>query len=295
MLSQQVLATLSAALFGAALTLLAGYGLAQRWRSLRPRARVLFGGAFAVFEIVFWLALYGYFIVPNGLAVREISIESDQWRGDPLRIAVLGDVGITGPHGDASRVEDAVARIDAAHPDLVVLLGNYVAGLPAARRSDRDREQIARGFTAYALLNSPMGVVAVLGDRDSDYGSDAIVRGLEDAGVAVLSNRSVATTRHGENIIIAGLDPAHPDMDDALDGAPPGRIIAISHAQRGLVDWAGHTDLLLTTCAQGPCGERDEHGDPLYATSGLGLRGFRVFNPPEIAIITLHAPEAAPH
>ena len=295
MFTPEFLAGCSIALLGVAATIVIGAWLLRSARTFPLQRRMAVFGAVAVCELAFWLCVYAYFVAPNRPVVHEVSIVSEQWHGRPLRIAVFGNVGLTGPHMNAARVEGLVAQIDdKLRPDLVVLLGNYVAGAPASQRSDRDREQIARSFTAYALLNAPMGVVAVLGDQDFRYGPDTTVRALEDAGVAVLANRNVSITRRGVSVVMAGADAERPDIAAALDGAPSGDVIALSNTQRAFVQAPARAALMLTTCADGPCGTRSVGGHLLYATTGLGMRRFRLFNAPEVALITLSGAGAAP-
>lgn len=283
-MSQQILATASAALFGFTLMMLAGAWLMRRWDGFTPLQRLLFGGGLALFELAFWLGVYGFFIEPSRVVTREISVVSDTWRGAPLRVAVLADLDVTGPHVTASRVEDVVGRVSALHPDIVVLLGNLVDGPPSSQRSAHEREQIARTYTAIALLNAPMGIVAVLGPDDLHYGAENSMRSLEDAGVAVLSNRAVAMAREGGDVVVAGASADSPNIGAALDGAPPLNTIAIANSAADVQGAESHAALVLSGCREAPCGRRGETG---YASAGIGGRLFRVLAPPEITLVTL--------
>ncbi len=262
----------------------------QLWGKWNPVRRIAHAAGFALFLLTYGAFAYGWFIGPNQFAVREVSVASVHWRGAPLKIAVIGDIDLGGPHMDVARLEGVVGRVHDAHPDLVILLGGYVAGdKPAAERSDAERDEIVRGLTSFALLNPRMGVVAVLSAEDGRYGVEPTTRTLEGTGIAVLSNRSVALSRPGASIIIAGADSERPDIANALDGAPPGDFVVVSHTPSGLTNAPGDIALLLTTCAGGACGLRQTAKGPVYATSGVGGRAFRLFDPPEVALITLRS------
>jgi hypothetical protein len=65
--------------------------------------------------------------------------------GAPLRIAAISDTHVGGPHVDVARVVRVVRDINALHPDLVVLLGDYGAGhLPEDEVEPSLRDEILR-------------------------------------------------------------------------------------------------------------------------------------------------------
>jgi len=100
----------------------------------------------------------------------------------------IADLHTGAPHITLEKVADVVARVNAARPDLVVLLGDYVIhGVLGGHFVEPER-------TAAALrgLAAPLGVVAVLGNHDWWYDGDRVSRALaavpEAAPVIVLTH-----------------------------------------------------------------------------------------------------------
>jgi hypothetical protein len=143
----------------------------------------------------------------------------------------------------------------------------------------------------------------------------AVTRALQGAGIAVLWNRHLVLHRPGGDVVIAGIADAttgHPDFATALDGAPPGTdTVVISHSPEPFMHIPAGPALMLaahTHCGQVTipfvgrpilpiedaelaCGRVDHGPQTLYVTAGLGtsIAPLRFGNPPEIALITIHA------
>jgi uncharacterized protein len=135
-----------------------------------------------------------------------------QWPADlPLKIAVIADIHACDPWMSLERIEAIVDQTNALKPDLIVMLGDYVAGhhyvtrlIPAA--------EWARVLTG---LKAPLGVHAVMGNHD--YWDDKVVqragqgttvaqRALQAAGIPVYENDVVRLTKDGRAFWLAGLD-----------------------------------------------------------------------------------------
>jgi hypothetical protein len=297
---------------GFALIVWASIWLARRWPAQRHRWKLF--AAIALFETVYWINVYAWLVEPNLLLVRRVEIVSEDWRGAPIVIAVLGDTHVGGPHVDAARMERVVARINALEPDLVALLGDYVAfHAPEAERSDAERREIAGGIAAFAALQARYGAVAVIGNHDVWYNRSSIAAALQEAGVAALWNRHVVIARAGGEIVVAGLADdmtGDPDFAAAVDGAPHGAdTIVLSHSPDPFADMPeGHA---LMLAGHGHCGQVtipllgrpilplrnrryachmvEENGRAMYVTAGLGtsVLPLRFLNPPEIVLLTL--------
>jgi predicted MPP superfamily phosphohydrolase len=260
-----------------------------------------------------------------GLAVVRLylsdraEIVSAHWHGAPLTIAVIADTHVGGPHVDAARMGRVVRRINTLHPDLVVLLGDYVAGhLPESRRSPAEQQEILGGIATFAAVSSRYGVVAVIGNHDSWYNRESITTALQDAGAAALWNRNITIRRSGGEIVIAGIADdwtGHPDFAEALDGAPAGAdTIILSHSPDPFVDMPPAPAVMLAAhshCGQVTipfvgrpflpirhkefaCGRVDRLGQTLYVNGGIGTSRVpaRFLNPPEITFITIRAAPA---
>lgn len=306
-------AVIGLAAFGLALVGIGGWRLAQAWgRAPKARRWVLFV-ALALLEALIWLSVYAFLIEPRTLVVREVAIVSAHWRGAPLRIAAIGDTHVASPHVNVRRMERIVRRINALHPDLVVLLGDYAGSHePEAQRSGRERSQVLGGVATFASLDAPLGVVGVLGNHDVWYGRGEIARAMEEAGVATLWNRCVVIERAGGDFVVAGLadqDTGDPDFARALDGAPAIDTIVISHSPDPFAEAPARIALMIAAhshCGQVTipfvgrpilpihnsryaCHRVDEDGRTLFVTGGIGtsIAPVRFLNPPEIVLITL--------
>lgn len=286
-----------------------------RRRETMPRRRwwAIFA-AIALVETAYWLNVYAWLVEPNLLFVRHIEIESEEWRGAPLRIVALSDTHVGSPHVDAARMGRIVARVNELRPELVLLVGDYAGGhAPEAERAPAEHQEILGGVATFAALMSRYGVVAVIGNHDSWYGRQSITTALQNAGVAALWNRHVVIRRSGGDVVVAGvadLWTGEPDFAAALDGAPADAdTIVLSHSPDTFPDMPSGPALMLAGhghCGQVTipligrpivplrnkryaCGLREEDGKLLYVTAGIGtsILPVRFLNPPEIVVITL--------
>ncbi len=306
------------AVAGLALIVWASYRLTRRWDELAPRTRWIAFAIIAVFETAFWLNIYAWFVEPNMLVVRRVEITSANWRGAPLTIAALGDTHVASPHVNAARMGRIVSRVNRLRPDIVLLLGDYAGRHEAeSERSGREQSEVLGGVATFAALNAPLGVVGVLGNHDSWYGRETIARAMEEAGVATLWNRHVVIGREGGDFIVAGLaddNTGDPNLALALNGAPSGDTIVISHSPDPFAE--GQAGGALMLAGHGHCGQvtipfvghpilpirakryachlTEEDGKTIYVTAGIGtsIVPVRFLNPPEIVLITLRG--AAP-
>ena len=249
-------------------------------------------------------------IEPGLLVVREIPLTLSRWPAaiGPLRIAAISDVHTGAPHISLDTLREIVARTNAARPDLVVLLGDYVIhGVVGGRFVPPEP-------TAAVLrdLRAPLGVFAVLGNHDWWYDGVRVGRAFTDAGIPVLDDEAVAVPTRGGPLWIAGLGdhwtrPA--SLERALAAGPPGApVIVLTHnpdifvdvPDRVLLTLAGHTHggqvnlplfgRLIVPSAYGQrfaIGHVREGDRDLFVTPGIGTSiipvRFRV--PPEISIL----------
>jgi hypothetical protein len=300
---------------GFAVIVWASLWLVQRWGALPPQRRWAVFAAIALFETLYWVNVYAWLIEPRLLVVRHVEIASVDWRGAPLRIGVIADTHVGGPHVDAARMGRIVRRMNALRADVVVLLGDYVGGhAPEAERSGRERQEALGGVATFAGLTAPLGVVGVLGNHDSWYGRPSIARAMEEAGVAALWNRNVVIGREGGDFVIAGLadeGTGDPDFSLALDGAAGRDTIVISHSPDPFAAMPRGPALMIAShshCGQVTiplvgrpilpirnrryaCHLVEENGKALYVSGGVGtsIVPVRFLNPPEIVLITIRS------
>ena len=109
-----------------------------------------------------------------------------------------------------AHIETIVAQTNALQPDIIVLLGDYVAG----HRHVTGRIEAPEWAQVLAGLKAPLGVHAILGNHD--YWDDRIVQrqgrgmpvarvALEAAGIPVYENDVVRLTKDGRAFWLAGL------------------------------------------------------------------------------------------
>lgn len=159
-------------------------------------------------------ALGGYaFIVEPlwRLRVTNYALKPQGWtRGLKLKVAILADFHACNPWMSAQRIEKIVARTNALNPDIVLLLGDFSAGMRFAT-SYVDASEWA---PILAGLSAPLGRYAVLGNHDWWEDELAQTRGfgppfgqiaLEKAGVPVLENAVVRLSHKGMPFWLAGL------------------------------------------------------------------------------------------
>jgi predicted MPP superfamily phosphohydrolase len=122
--------------------------------------------------------------------VRRATIALPDWPagGPPVTVALLADIHIESATMDARRLDRIVAQVNALHPDLIALAGDFVAG------SDEEEAVRAAPLLTAALsrLEAPLGTVAVLGNHDHWTDPARVRAALDRAGILVLDNAAVA-------------------------------------------------------------------------------------------------------
>jgi predicted MPP superfamily phosphohydrolase len=163
-------------------------------------------GAFSVST-----AAYGFGEPVFRLRVARYDISPPQWPADfPLKIAVIADLHACDPWMSLPHIEAIVERTNALNADIIVMLGDYVAGHRHITRI------IPAGEWApvLAALKAPLGVHAILGNHDwwSDnavqqqgQGPTIARRALEAAGIPVYENDARRLTKAGRPFWLAGL------------------------------------------------------------------------------------------
>lgn len=233
---------------------------------------------------------------------------------DGLRIAHISDIHLDSPE-TAARFAQAVVRVNAAAPDMIVITGDFVT-----RGSETDPAALLEPLRA---LHAPEGVFAVLGNHDHKCaaGPEPLRRVLDAAGVVELPNR-VHTLRRGEAALhITGVDDLiwrRARLDLVLAALPEdGAAILLAH-EPDFADFSaatGRFDLQLSGHTHGgqirlpgfgalvlpKYGQRYQYrlyraGEmALYTNPGLGTVNLhlRFHCPPEITLFTLHAVNGA--
>ena len=108
-------------------------------------------------------AAYGVGVEPLRLRVTRDHPTPRHWPADfPLKIAIVTDIHACDPWMSLERIEGIVDRTNALNADVIVLLGDYVAGVHQVTRIIPSSEWAK----VLAGLKAPLGVHAVMGNHD---------------------------------------------------------------------------------------------------------------------------------
>ena len=224
----------------------------------------------------------------------------------PVRVALLSDLHVQGPDMPPERVARIVAQVNAQHPDLVLVAGDFVGD-----RAIGSQYSTAETVAPLAGLRARLGTIAVLGNHDYWRNGPEVRAALTRIGVRVLVNQAV----QAGPLAIGGLDDQRTghNRDNqtwAAMRALPGARVLLSHTPDpfatlppdiGLM-LAGHTHCgqirlpfwgpLRTDSAYGDryaCGYIEQNGRRLIVTAGLGasILPLRLLAPPDIWIVTI--------
>jgi uncharacterized protein len=156
-------------------------------------------------------AAYGFSEPLLQLRVARYDLRPPQWPDRfQLKIAAIADIHACDPWMSLDHIEAIVERTNALGADIIVLLGDYVAGHRHVTRFIPAGEWAA----VLAGLKAPLGVHAILGNHD--YWDDKIVqregqgltvarRALEAAGIPVYENDARRLAWNGRPFWLAGL------------------------------------------------------------------------------------------
>lgn len=149
--------------------------------------------------------LGGYALAePFRLRVTRYELRPANWPKElRLRAAVIADLHVCEPWMNLDRVQQIVARTNALKPDIVLLLGDFIASQRMSRISRlvpySQSIQAADWAGVMQGLRAPLGVHAVLGNhdwwwdeaaQDRQGGPTKVGEALENAGIPVYQNDS---------------------------------------------------------------------------------------------------------
>lgn len=223
-----------------------------------------------------------------------------------LKIVFVTDWHLAANRLEKWRVQKIIDQINAQKADIVLLGGDYVNG--HKRSSAMNADEMQRFFKQ---IQPP--VYAVLGNHDSYYGKNDVIRILAGAGVHVLDNTSVSFNLKGRQITLAGIADFYTDSPDVSKSLKNGgeNIILLTHSPDSFSllekNWAqlavvlaGHTHggqivfpfvgapfVPLDVDKRFKYGLFYQHGTPLIVSRGLGtsLLPIRFNCVPEIVVV----------
>ena len=260
------------------------------------------------------LALWAFVIEPNRLTVNEVQLPLRNWPAslDNLRVVAISDLHVGSPFIDLEKVQKIVRTTNDLHPDVVVLLGDFVRG---GMRGGHfiEPEPIAEQLKG---LHARLGVYAVLGNHDWWYDGARVTRALQSAGITVLENDVARVEQNGQSLWLLGV-PDFWTREQDITGAlkkvtDDGPIIALTHnpdifpdiPAKIVLTLAGHTHggqlMLGDSLGFGPLMYRywsglyrkpGPGGAALVVSNGVGnWFPLRTWAPAEIIDLTLRSP-----
>lgn len=176
-----------------------------------------------VISILLAFSIVGYmFVEPYWIETKEVVIKSDQIPPDfdGKKIVFISDIH-AGPYFDQSRVNKLVNQVNALHPDMVLLGGDYVSG---------ESEYVNSTFESLSKLEAPLGIYAVLGNSDPQH---ATWVALNNSVITDVGNMGVWMGNSNSKIRIGGVGDLSNDWQNpegALDDATSDDfVILLSH------------------------------------------------------------------
>jgi uncharacterized protein len=259
------------------------------------------------------LGLWSTWIEPASLRVQAVDVPLHWPYARPLRVTLVSDLHVGAPYHGLSRLPSTVDRINATHPDLICIAGDFVT-LGVLGGHFTPPEAIAREL---ARLKAPAGVFAVLGNHDRLFNAARVRDALTRAGIRVLEDSAVAVGTASGKVWVAGVTdywtgPA--DLDGALaqvtDSIAP--VLLVTHnpdlfpqVPAGVtLTLAGHTHggqvrlpLIGAPIVPSAYGQRYarglvvEEGRHLFVSTGIGTSDIpvRLGVPPTIFVLTLRS------
>ena len=268
----------------------------------------------AIILLLSLLAFWGFFIEPNRLIVREESIAMYNWPRelDGLKIAVISDIHAGGSFINDKKLHTIVDRTNALHPDLIVILGDYMSS------NGRISKRVEPEVFGAVLKNfyAPLGTYSVLGNHDWWYGGAKVRAGLEQNGIKVLEDEVLQIEARGVSLWLVGLADlwTRPQrIEQTVAKVPEGQtMIALTHnpdifpnvPERVPLLLAGHTHggqvrfpFIGSVVEASEYGQRYERGHVfennhhLFVTTGIGtsIVPVRFGVTPEIVLLTLRS------
>ena len=250
------------------------------------------------------IAGYAAFVAPNDLRVVKRELAFPAWPADaaPFKLVQISDLQTIGP---CARQDEAVARINALKPDLIVICGDYIAGPFFDPQPAIDA---AREFLG--ALRAKHGIVCVKGHSEPRVLRDRVFDGL---GLRYLDDDEFTLELGADQrlrIIGLGFDEPRfePRREEGTLTLVASHVPDQSHALIGRevdLHLAGHTHggqivipgfgapLTLSSLPREFARGLFAFGDHWLSVSpGIGMEGFhaprvRLFCPPEIDVFTL--------
>jgi predicted MPP superfamily phosphohydrolase len=274
----------------------------EAWKTIRFKQLLITGSGIVVAVLLLIGFINAY--IPR-LKTLDVTIHKKVNGLDQLNIAFASDIHmgtLVGPR----RTHKMVERINALHPDLILLGGDIV---------DEDLGPVIRGNLGASLtqLEAPLGVLGITGNHEYIGGASDAVKYLEAHGITMI--RDTFLVLRDELVLVGREDRDRPRFSGAgrkavseiMEGVDPSRpVILLDHQpfeldekERAGVDLtlSGHThhgqiwplNYITKAIYEVSWGYKKKGDMHVYVSSGYGGWGppVRLGNRPEIVLIRI--------
>ncbi len=236
--------------------------------------------------------------------LNDVAVHIKGFPFEHYTLVQLSDLHV-GPLIRRADVTALVRRVNALHPDVVVITGDLV---------DRDVSKIADDLEPLRRLQAP--AYFITGNHEYFHGPGRVVDFVRGLGITPLLNEWVRVGKGSRGFYLIGLNDLtgeragvlQPDIDKAYRGTDPALpVVLLAHQPKTLARLGRHRcDLMISGHTHGgqifPFGflvmidqpylsglHRDADGHQIFVSRGTGFWGppLRVFAPAEITRIVL--------
>jgi predicted MPP superfamily phosphohydrolase len=259
----------------------------------------------------------GILLAPNFPRIVRQVLRLQRWpeRLNGFTVAVLSDFHYD-PFFSIHPLHAAIGMVNGLHPDLVVLVGDFVSVPPFG---DEKEAAFAAEPCARLLrrITAPHGLWAVMGNHDDATDPERVTRALQAENIQVLDNQSQPIEQDGARFWLAGVDDVlngTADLSKTMHNVPAGEAVILLAHEPDFADEAAQFPIDLQLSGHSHGGQiRIPFLPPLYlpelakkyfwgtyhigpltlhTSAGLGTIGIpmRLNCPPEITLLTLRPP-----
>ena len=162
----------------------------------------------------------------------------------PYKIVQISDLHIGGLITKAF-IHDMVQKINALHPDLVVITGDLI---------DVRVKYAQNTLNELKRLHSTYGTYFIVGNHEYFHGIAEIINAVKSLGIRVLENESVYIGEKGRGFNLVGVYDVfgyrsknyQPDLYKALKNIKDSPTVLLAHQPRFIEEVDGRVDLMLS-------------------------------------------------